>query len=38
MALFVKLASEALERQQTQREEKAPQDDTVVDTTWRVIE
>lgn len=38
MALFVKLASETLERQQSQAEEKSPQDDTVVDTTWRVIE
>ncbi|MFN3982922.1 MAG: hypothetical protein ACK4SA_21290 [Caldilinea sp.] len=38
MALFVKLATEAIERQQRQAEGKPPQDDAVVDTTWRVIE
>jgi len=38
MALFVKLATEAVDRQQRQTESKPPQDDTVVDTTWRVIE
>lgn len=38
MALFVKLATESIERQQRQAENKSPQDDAVVDTTWRVIE
>ena len=38
MALFVKLASDAVERQQPQRDGTPPQDETVVDTTWRVIE
>ncbi|MFO7632775.1 MAG: hypothetical protein R6W76_09560 [Caldilinea sp.] len=38
MALFVKLASEALERQQRQTDEQPSQEDAVVDTTWRVIE
>lgn len=38
MALFVKLATEAIERQQRHTQREASQDDTVVDTTWRVIE
>lgn len=42
MALFVKLASEGLERQQRQSQGtaqgQAPKDDTVIDTTWRVVD
>ena len=40
MALFAKLAGEAVERQQThsQAQSQPPQDETVVDTTWKVIE
>jgi hypothetical protein len=40
LMLFVKLASEALERQQRQERETSAQegDETVIDTTWRIIE
>lgn len=39
MALFIKLASEGLDRQsQTQSPVQPTKDDTVVDTTWRVID
>ncbi len=39
MALFVKLATDTIERQQRQQSPgQAPADDTVVDTTWKVVE
>lgn len=40
LMLFIKLASEALERQQRQERETSAQegDETVIDTTWRIIE
>ena len=42
MALFVKLATDTVERQQRQQRQQAPGqapvDDTVVDTTWKVVE
>jgi len=40
LMLFAKLASEALERQQRQERDTSAQkqDDTVIDTTWRIIE
>lgn len=40
LMLFTKLASEALERHQRQERETSAQkqDDTVIDTTWRIIE
>jgi uncharacterized membrane protein YkvA (DUF1232 family) len=38
MALFAKLAGEAIERQQRQTQPPASDDTTVVDTTWKVVE
>jgi uncharacterized membrane protein YkvA (DUF1232 family) len=38
MALFAKLAGEAVERQQRQTQQPPSDDATVVDTTWKVIE
>lgn len=38
MALFARLAGEAIERQQRQTQQSASDDATVVDTTWKVID
>ena len=38
MALFAKLAGEAIERQQRQTQQPANDDAAVVDTTWKVVE
>lgn len=38
MALFARLAGEAIERQQRQAQQPASDDATVVDTTWKVID
>jgi len=38
-ALFIKLATDTIERQQRQQSsEQPPADDSVVDTTWKVVE
>lgn len=38
MALFARLAGEAIEHQQRQAQQPASDDATVVDTTWKVID
>ena len=38
MALFAKLAGEAVERQQRQTQQAPPNDEPVIDTPWKVID